>query len=545
MSLRSEQEKGTAVSRAIRAEALSLSEAVGQLICPTLFGAQLRGQAYDQASVLEDLARGQWGGYILFHEHAALTRSRVDALQEQSRIPLLIAADMEHGAGQQLRTLSIFPTAMAVGAANRPDLAEALGAWTAHEALSAGVNWVLAPVADVMNNPLNPIINIRSFGGDARRVADNVAAFVRGCQSQGALACAKHFPGHGDTETDSHSRLGQVRASRERLESLEWLPFKAAIAANVASIMTAHLAVPALDSPALPATLSPILMKQILRQELGFEGMIVTDAMIMGGITGTFDPLDAAVWAIAAGCDMLLMPPDPHATRQALLAAVETGKLEKARVYDAVERILKAKDRLNVKAAPPPHSNPRDLSRAMARGAITLAKGERPRLTEQTLFMTVDDGAEGAKIAFWQESLARHGKVHPQALRSDSTQADWEELFQSAEQAAQIVVGVFSPIRVSKDRSLLPETLVEQLRGLARLKPLTLVSFSSPFLVAQLPEATCWILAYGSSEDLIEAAIAAIAGESGFPGILPVALPSALPNVMDERNVSSQTPPFA
>lgn len=525
--------------------ALSLEEAMGQLICPTLFGAELRGKPYDEPHVLEILDQGRWGGYILFHEQAELTRRRVAALQAQSRIPLLIAADMEHGAGQQLHDLTTFPTAMAVGACHRPNLTEVMGAWTAREALTAGVNWILAPVADVTNNPLNPIINIRSFGGTAARVAEHVAAFIKGCQAQGALACAKHFPGHGDTETDSHSRLGQLMASRDRLESLEWVPFKAAIAANVASIMTAHLAVPAWDAPERPATLSPILLTTILRRHLGFKGLIVTDALLMGGITRTMDPNEAAVQAVLAGCDMLLMPPDPLATRGALLAAVHSGRLPEARVYEAAARVLAAKSRLGAASAPEPTLGPIAVSQELARGAITLAKGERPRLSPDTLVVTVNDGGEAAKLEQWTKALRPHGLLKHHTVSSETSEDDWLALIEEAKLADGVLVGVFSPIRVSKDRSLLPSSMVEPLRTLGMRRSLSLVSFSSPFLVAQVPEASTWILAYGATDELIAATVAALAGETDFQGELPVELQVELPPVAGKELPGGVTPPFA
>ncbi|HEY9857244.1 MAG TPA: glycoside hydrolase family 3 protein, partial [Stenomitos sp.] len=374
-------------------ESLTLHEAIGQLICPTLFGGDRQGIPYDAAAIGLDLARYGWGGYILFHGTRDEVASRLSALRAIARIPLLVAADLEHGAGQQVSGLHVFPTAMAFGAASEPEHAYELGAWTAREAQSVGINWVLAPVADVTNNPLNPIINIRSFGGDPLRVAAMVEAFVLGCQSQGALACAKHFPGHGDTETDSHSRLGQIRADRNRLEAVEWPPFQAAIAAGAASLMTAHLAVPALEAPDRPATLSRRIMTGVLRAEMGFDGLIVTDALVMGGITRTVDPAEAAIQAIAAGCDMLLMPPNPVVTFEALYDAAQSGRLSKERVFEAAGRVLAAKAKVHPPGTEPLGLDPETLARHVAARAITLAKGDPAwRLPEGAIGVAVDDG---------------------------------------------------------------------------------------------------------------------------------------------------------
>ncbi|HEY9899794.1 MAG TPA: glycoside hydrolase family 3 protein [Pantanalinema sp.] len=529
------------------AKDLSLDAAVGQLVCPTLFGAQLGDRPYHAEAVALELERYGWGGYILFHAGQAQTRERLAALRAASRLPLLVAADMEHGAGQQIEGLSAFAPAMAFGAAGAPELAYRLGAWTAREALSVGVNWVLAPVADVTVDPLNPIIGIRSFGGDPARVAEMVAAFVRGCQDQGALACAKHFPGHGDTGTDSHTRLAAVMAPRARLEAVEWPPFRAAIASGVASIMSAHLALPGLGIDG-PATLSRAAMTGLLREELGFTGLIVSDALLMGGITTLATPAEAAVQAVLAGCDVLLMPPDPCAAHAALVSAVEDGTLGEARVYEAAERVLSAKRRLAVPGAPAPRGAARDLSLRVAREALTLAKGEQGApLAKGTLCVGVDDGADPSRLSAWRRALDAHGLARHTIVSRDTTPSQWEALIQEAESAPGVLVGVFSPIRVSKDRSLLTEDLVSPLRAIAGRASTTVVSFSSPFLVAQLPEAQRWVLAYGAEPEQIEAAIDALGRGLPLPGTLPVTLPLEVPTpaarAFDERPPSG--PAFA
>lgn len=506
-------------------ESLTLHEAVGQLICPTLFGGERQGIPYEPEAIREDLDRYGWGGYILFHGTRQEVENRLADLQDAAKIPLLVAADLEHGAGQQVSGLHVFPTAMAFGAANELESAYELGAWTAREGQSVGINWVLAPVADVTNNPLNPIINIRSFGGNPARVAALVEAFVRGCQSEGALACAKHFPGHGDTETDSHSRLGVLPVDRARLEAVEFPPFEAAIRAGVASVMTAHLAVPALDAPDRPATLSPAILTGVLRDELGFEGLIVTDALVMGGITQTLDPVEAAVQAVAAGCDMLLMPPDPARTFEALYEAAQSGRLSKERVFEAAGRVLAAKARVRRLGIQPPPTPADALARHVARKAITLAKGDPEWvLPEGTICVAVDDGVESDRLDVWRQSLEAFGLRSHAVVTAGTSPAIWEELLAEAEQAPAVLVGVFSPIRVSKERSLLSAELVAPLRALAARQRMALVSFSSPFLVAQVPEASSWVLAYGSRPIQIEAAVRAVRA-GVFPGELPVILP--------------------
>jgi beta-glucosidase-like glycosyl hydrolase len=526
-------------------DSLSLEEAVGQLICPTLFGANLLGQPYDEAGILADLERYKWGGYILHHGQAAPTKDRLATLQRASRVPLLIAADMEHGAGQQLDGLSVFPTAMAFGAAGDRHLVRDLGAWTAREALSVGVNWILAPVADVTNNPLNPIINIRSFGGRPEEVGELVAAFVEGCQGQGAIACAKHFPGHGDTSIDSHSRLAMVDADKARLDAIEFPPFRSAIRSDVASIMTAHLALPGVDPVERPATLSPLVMTEILRGELGFEGLIVTDALVMGGITKTIDPIEAAIQAIAAGCDVLLMPPDPRGTFDAVLAAVRSGRLSESLVRAAAARVLKAKERLETAAAAPERSAAQVAEQA-AEQAVTLAKGATaPVLPRETLVLAVDDGVEPDRLITWAAAADRYGMTNLATVSPETSEAEWRQLAERAHQAGTVLLAVFSPIRIHKDRSLLADSLRQRLESLAKGQVTAVVSFSSPFLVGQFPGATWWVLAYGTRPVQIEAAARALFEHRRFPGRLPVAIPKQLNPVDAKDGPTSRGPSFA
>jgi beta-glucosidase len=253
------------------------------------------------------------GGVILLGGSGAEIGLRTQDLQNQAPIPLLIAADIEEGVGQRFAGATWFPPPMALAAMAAQDYdqalhhAEAMGAVTAAEALAMGINWVLAPVVDVNNNPHNPVINIRAFGQTPDLVSDLATAFLRGAQRHGVLTTAKHFPGHGDTALDSHLDLPCLAHSLERLSQIELPPFAAAIAAGVDTIMTAHLQIPALDQHH-PATLSAPTLTGLLRQQMGFQGLIVTDALVMGAITRRYGPYEAAILAIAAGADLLLMP---------------------------------------------------------------------------------------------------------------------------------------------------------------------------------------------------------------------------------------------
>ena len=336
---------------------LSLKEQIGQMVVVRasgfLFDPQIRYRAWEPpaAKLRYWLQTLNLGGVILLGGSAAEIALRSQQLQSWSTIPLFIGADIEEGVGQRFSGATWFPPPMAIGAiaAQNLDLAKdyatQMGAITAQEALGIGINWIYAPVADVNNNPENPVISLRSFGDTPDVVAQLVAAFIEGAKPYRALTCAKHFPGHGDTATDSHLDLPVVSHSESRLAQIELPPFKSAIAAGVDSIMSAHLLVPAWDSQR-PATLSNAILTGQLQHRLGFEGLIVTDALIMGGVAKYASPAEVAVMAVEAGADILLMPPDPEVAIASVYQAVESGRLTKERIYASVAKIWRAKQKI-------------------------------------------------------------------------------------------------------------------------------------------------------------------------------------------------------
>jgi len=341
-------------------DTLTLEEQVAQMIVVRttghLFDHEVEYPQWEaKTAELKQLLAQGIGGIILLGGSAAEVGVRTQQLQTWAKYPLLIAADIEEGVGQRFSGATWFAPPMALGQIAQRDLplalklAEQMGAATAQEATAIGLNWILAPVVDVNNNPANPVINVRSFGEQAEIVAQLTSAFVKGTQARtyghAVLTSAKHFPGHGDTETDSHLSLPVVNHDFERLQALELVPFERAIAAGVDSIMTAHLQIPQLD-PDYPSTLSNITLSGLLRRDLGFDGLIVTDALVMGGITQQYGAAEAAVLAVAAGADILLMPEDAQAAIAAICEAVNTGRLAAADILRAVERIWRAKHKL-------------------------------------------------------------------------------------------------------------------------------------------------------------------------------------------------------
>ncbi len=338
-------------------ETLSLAQQVAQMVVVRasgyLFDHQIQYPQWEPQTAklrhwVENLGVG---GVILLGGSAGEIAIRSQQLRNWAKIPLLIAADIEEGVGQRFSGATQFPPLMAIGAIaeKNPSLAQhyaaQMGAITAQEALAIGINWVLAPVVDVNNNPDNPVINVRAFGGTPETVSQLATAFIQGAKAYPVLTTAKHFPGHGDTATDSHLDLPVLPHSAARLAAVELPPFKAAIAAGVDAIMSAHLLIPSWDAEQ-PATLSREILTDQLRQHLGFEKLIVTDALVMGAIANHYDAAVAPVLAVEAGVDILLMPVDPQKAIEAVCAAVESGRIPQERIRASVERIWQAKRQL-------------------------------------------------------------------------------------------------------------------------------------------------------------------------------------------------------
>jgi beta-glucosidase len=337
---------------------LTLAQQVAQMVVVRasshLFDHQIQYPEFgerDRATLKHWIGDLGVGGVIFWGGNAGELTLRIQQLQAWATYPLLIAADIEEGVGQRFAGGTWFAPPMALYAIAQTDLPKAIeyarqmGAITAQEALAVGINWILAPVVDVNNNPANPVINIRSFGENPEVVSKLATAYIQSAAEYRVLTCAKHFPGHGDTSVDSHWELPVITHDRSRLESIEFPPFRAAIDAGVDSVMSAHLVITALD-PEMPATLSPKILTEELRRNLGFEGLISTDALVMGAIADRYGADDAPVMAVSAGSDLILMPVDPAIAIQAVCHAVESGLISAERIKASVGRIWRAKQKV-------------------------------------------------------------------------------------------------------------------------------------------------------------------------------------------------------
>lgn len=468
----------------------------------------------------------------------------VNHLQRQGKVPLFVASDFERGASMRMAETARFPFLMAFGAARDITATRELGAATAREARAMGVNWVFAPDADVNNNPDNPIINIRSFGEDPQAVAQNVGAFVDGAHSVSAdyvLVTAKHFPGHGDTAEDSHMQLAKLDQPKERIESVELTPFRAAIAHGVDSIMTAHMAVPAVEPNPIPATVSQNVLTGLLRDELGFKGLIVTDALEMQGIASLFTQGEAAVRAIEAGADILLMPTDPEACIRALEAAVKSGRISVNRINSSAAKVMGAKQRLglmkkravDLDALSDQIKDPKldILAERVAAKAFTLVRDEKqlfpmPQGTGSCLVI-MNEGQFSQRGQTLLHELNRVATgINSYVANSAMPDTVLNAIASDAAQCKRVYVAAFITVAANRGSVGLQGGLSALLTKLAdNPAPVALISLGNPYLLRDFPKVAAYAATFSSAESSEVATAHAMLGEIAITGKMPVSIP--------------------
>lgn len=527
--------------------AMTLEEKVSQLFSVWVSGRFQNADEKRYWEVVDLVEKFQVGGIIFGPGRLMAQATLANDLQQRAPRPLLISQDMEWGPGMRLDEASTFPPAMAIGATRDPEYAYLAGYATAREARTLGAHQVYAPVADINNNPENPVINIRSFGEDPDLVGAMAADAARGLQVGGAIATVKHFPGHGDTSTDSHLDLPVLPFTRARLDTLELIPFRAALQAGVESVMTGHLSFPALEANAeVPATLSPAITTGLLRDELGFEGLVVTDALDMQGVTKNFGVGETAVRVLEAGADMLLMSEDPYVARKAILDAVEDGRLTEARIDQSVRRILEQKEAMQLDrrrlvsmeavrqyVSQRPH---KVLEDEIARQSITLLRNEGgllplvPPESKRVLVVTLND-SENPQVGGTFIRTLRDGpsisSVAVRRLHRSSDDEDYAEVLADATQFDVVVVASFLRVRSYSGRIGLPEQQADFLNQIAQIEsPVALAAFGNPYAVMSIDQQpAAYLAAYGTSRASQQAAAQALTGQTGTPGRLPVTIP--------------------
>lgn len=514
-----------------RIEELSLDEKIGQLFAIRGFGVFMSESSSRYRDLRDAVANDRVGGVVWFASNVYETAEVTRRLQAASRVPLLVSADLEAGLGMRFLDTTFWPPAMAVAATGDPSLAEAEGRVVAREARALGVNHILAPVADVNVDPDNPVINARSFGEDPADVSRYVAAFIRGVQAEHVLATAKHFPGHGDTHVDSHLSMPTIAASRERLEEIELVPFRAALAAGVKSVMIGHLSVPALDPSALPATISPAIIEGVLRKELGYDGLVVSDAFDMGGITEHFDAGEAAVRGIEAGEDQILLPADTEQAIAGVKAAVRSGRLTVARIDQSVRRILDAKAFTVSTIADPDEifrlvdaKEHRDIAADIARRAITLVREEAGALPlrrdARVALVVVTDGWDAVNPL---ADLERELKPVQTITIDPRTPAGFAPKID-----ADVVIAAFALRARSGAGSIALPAAARTFIESNRVRTIG-ITFGTPYLLRELPRLGTYLVAYGPQPVLQHAALGALRGTAPVTGKLPVSIPGLYP----------------
>ncbi len=483
------------------------------------------------------------GGFCLFGGQLDRTPEMIRRLSECSDFPLLVASDLERGLGQQVRGATAFPSLAMCGATGDPRLAQAQGWVTGSEARHVGINLVFAPVADVDSEPKNPIIGVRAFGTDTSMVAEFTRASVRGLQAAGVAATAKHFPGHGDTVHDSHIELPVVEADSATMHARELVPFRAAIDEGVKAIMTAHVAYPGLEVGGLPATLAPAISTSLLRGELGFEGLVVTDALLMGGISESYGPGEAAVLALLAGADVLLMPADVEAAIGGIVEATQSGRLSEKRLDASILRAEELLGWLESRAMPGPapgglsarfseglgiaFEEPATVAAAIATRGVTLLRDERgliplpaEALSGAVSLVAVTDPKQPDGVAWLKERLeSQLPGAKLIILDADCSEDKANDIIDNASTSELCIIALFDEISAWKGHSG-PDGPVATVitRLLAASRQSIALLFAGPQLAHAVDGADAILCCYDGSQPAQLAGVAALLGEAEVLG---------------------------
>ncbi|MFC1484017.1 glycoside hydrolase family 3 N-terminal domain-containing protein [Candidatus Neomarinimicrobiota bacterium] len=524
---------------------LSLREKIAQMMVYSMNMSYLHRDSEQWLEVVDLIETDGIGGIHLWYGEINTSHTMLNEIQKMSRVPILFDADIERGLGQRFPGSTSLPVLMAVGATGNPEYAYQAGRITALEGHSVGIHLNLTPVVDVNNNPANPIINVRSYGEDPNLVIEFSRAFIRGMQDHGILTTAKHFPGHGDTETDSHSNLAQIPSDSTRLWSVELPPFIAAINQGVDLVMATHVQAPDYQTHAgTPATMSKFWVTDVLRQQLGFKGAVITDAMAMGGITQNFSDAFALVEAINAGCDIIIQNNDFRASVDVVEKAVKEGRISEERINQATLRMLSLKERAGL------HKNrytnyteagnligSREfqlISREIASSAITLVKDEhgavplRFTTPEDTIYVIdlYDYPFNHSLTGVTRRLFAAGLPVQPFALDESDPVAVYNALLERLPVNARILVNAFCSIGVQKDRIFLPDHQVDFIQSLAEKSDrLIMTSFGTPYVIQAFPEVPAYLAAYHYNPLMQHALVGALLGQTAISGRLPITIP--------------------
>lgn len=535
---------------------LTLRERVAQMVTIWTLGDYTNARDTMYAQLVKWVEQDKVGGITMSLGTPIEVAEKLNDLQRRSKIPLLVSADLEPGLGRLETGLfthylletgggTAFPSAMAIAATGREEDAFDVARIIAREGRAAGIHVNFAPVVDVNNNPANPVINVRSFGEDPARVARLSVQFVKGAMAGGQLATAKHFPGHGDTDVDSHVGLPVVQANMARLSSLELVPFRATIAAGVAMVMTAHVSLPAIDSTGIPATLSPRIITGLLRDTLGFKGVTITDAMTMDGVGKGYTTEQSSVLAVKAGADILLKPTDPTIAIDAVVRAVERGEITRSRIDSAARHILELKARAMIAGngevsltrvrevvGLPEH---RAVAASIASRAVTL-------LRDSAGLVPLRAAGRALVVQYMPETEIRAGRILGNAVRAGRTRANagatmlakvspaatrdlLDSLGRAADSSSVVVIATYVRRVEGEGRFAIPRHISDWIDAVARRRPTVVVAFGNPYVIRQFPSVGSYLVTYGVGDELERAAARSLLGDQTITGRAPVSLP--------------------
>ncbi|MFL5467656.1 MAG: glycoside hydrolase family 3 N-terminal domain-containing protein [Gemmatimonadaceae bacterium] len=548
---------------------MTLREKAAQIVWPSVYGDYVSGDSPQWRRLTQYIQQEKVGGFTISVGSPIEVAAKLNALQTMSKIPLLFGADLEAGAGFRARGgyfvpnaidlggAIVFPPSMAIGATRDTTLAYAEGRLTALEGRALGIHIAYAPVLDVNNNPANPVINTRSYGEDPDLAARMGVAFIHGLQDHGMIATGKHFPGHGDTGVNSHLALPVVTVSRNRLDTVELVPFKAAVNGGVGAIMSFHGAMPALDSSNVPGTLSSKVLNGLLRGEMGFKGIIISDAMDMRGVLDMFGADEAVKRAVSAGIDVLIQPLDVTKTIDAVVAGVREGRYTEARLDSSVRRVLETKRKLglasnklvdlNALRFVVGDSSNAQTARRAAEKSITLVKDSLRQIplaladsNIRVLSITVARRADlSAGNAFNAEMRTRLPKLRTEFVATEDADLNYPRLIAAADSAEVTIVGSYVGQSWDAVTASSPQAFTNFIQTLVQRgrKPIV-VAFGNPYLLQQLPWVSAYVVAWGGFPVSQAAAARALLGTAAITGRLPISIPPYVARGSGEARVA-------
>ncbi len=522
---------------------MSLREKCAQMIMAPVYRSYMDTLSPDYDSTVALVKDYKIGGLIMFQGELEQEINFIHEMQLLSEVPLLIASDYERGLGSRIDDALEYPHSMALGATLDPQLGYELAAAIALESSLIGVHQNFAPVADINNNPLNPVINTRSFSESKFTVSEFVSSFILGTKHGGMIATVKHFPGHGNTEIDSHTDLPMISGDKQKLFENELYPFMQAVNSGVQSVMVGHLEVPAYDT--LPATLSKTIITNLLINTLGFDGLVVTDAMNMDAINNynSYSPEEIVALAVKAGNDIILIPPQPSTAINAIYNAVTNGEISEERIEKSVRKILSAKRWLKIdrKIKLNTHSiidsinnsTNKRLAKKIAEQSITLIKnnaGVIPLdLSRYKIIscVTVTDGDGNETATFFQHLLSRRlGDINSLLITKKTKQRGFSSAISSIKNSDLILIPVFMDVKEKKGEEKLRRGQLRFIKKVLRLKaPVILISFKNPYLLSSFPITHTYLNTYSYTLASQQACLKALLGETNITGRLPVSIP--------------------